>query len=130
MHSIFKLEYTFYALTKGDVKLNNNIFYKSYVIGGLGMPKSKGYRRKTRSVLSKKKGMVPLTRLLYVYEQGQYVVIDIDSSQPKGMPHRRYQGKVGIVKEVRKRSLVIDVKVGGKTKRVIARFEHVKPFKG
>jgi large subunit ribosomal protein L21e len=93
------------------------------------MPKSKGYRRKTRRLLSKKKGMVPLTRLLYTYEKGQSVVIDIDPSQPKGMPHRRYQGKVGKVREVRKHSLIVDVKVGGKTKKVIARFEHVKPFK-
>ena len=91
------------------------------------MPKHKGYRRKTRKLLTldKPRG---LSRLLEDYKPGDRVVIDIDPSQHKGMPHRRYQGRVGVVKEVRRRSLVIEVKVGRtKTKTIIARFEHVKP---
>jgi large subunit ribosomal protein L21e len=55
-------------------------------------------------------------------------VINIDSRQPKGMPHRRFQGSVGEVEEVRRRSLVISVPVGEKVKQVIARLEHVKPL--
>lgn len=92
------------------------------------MPHSKGYRCKTRHVLQKKeeKGF---SRLMYAYNPGERVVIDIDPSQQKGMPHRRYQGRVGIVKEVRRRSLVISVRVGGKVKKLMARMEHVKPLK-
>lgn len=91
------------------------------------MPKHKGFRRKTRKLLTidKPRG---LSRLLEDYKPGDRVVIDIDPSQHKGMPHRRYQGKVGVVKEVRRRSLVVEINVGRrKTKLIIARLEHVKP---
>jgi len=46
------------------------------------------------------------------------------------MPHRRFQGKVGTIEEIRRRSLIIHVPVGGKIKKVIARLEHVKPYTG
>jgi len=91
------------------------------------MPHSKGYRCKTRHVL-KKKGERGLSRLMYPYKVGDRVVIDIDPSQHKGMPHRRYQGRVGIVEEVRRRSLVVAIKVGGKVEKPIVRLEHVRPF--
>jgi len=90
------------------------------------LPRSKGYRRGTRSLLTKKVNR-GLTSLLHDYKVNDKVVIDIDSSQVKGMPHRRYQGLVGTVEEVRRRSLVIKVPVGSKVKKVIARLEHVKP---
>jgi large subunit ribosomal protein L21e len=63
------------------------------------------------------------------YKVGEKVAIDIEPSQPKGMPHRRFQGLVGVVMEVRPRAAVIDVPVGNKTKRIIARFDHIKPIK-
>lgn len=59
---------------------------------------------------------------------GDRVVFNIDSRQTKGMPHRRFQGSVGSVEEVRRRSLVISVPVGNKVKEVITRLEHVKPL--
>ena len=62
------------------------------------------------------------------YKVGDRVVIDVDSRQTKGMPHRRFQGSVGNVEEVRRRSVVIDVPVGDKMKQVISRFEHIKPL--
>jgi large subunit ribosomal protein L21e len=34
---------------------------------------------------------------LVEYPVGSKVVIDIDPSVHKGMPHKRYQGKVGVV---------------------------------
>lgn len=91
------------------------------------MPRHKGFRRKTRKLLTigKPRG---LSRLLEDYKPGDRVVIDINPSQHKGMPHRRYQGKVGVVKEVRRRSLVVEINVGRrKMKSIIARLEHVKP---
>ncbi|MBI2184048.1 MAG: 50S ribosomal protein L21 [Thaumarchaeota archaeon] len=91
------------------------------------MPRSHGFRRKTRSLLTSKSTGRGLTALLRQYKVNDKVVINIDASQVKGMPHRRFQGLVGVVKEVGRRTLTVDVKVGGKTKRVIARLEHVKP---
>ncbi|MGI0085212.1 MAG: 50S ribosomal protein L21, partial [Nitrososphaerales archaeon] len=55
------------------------------------MPKSRGYRRKTRSVF-RAKPHSPLGAFLRVYNVGDRVVVDIDSRQTKGMPHRRFQG--------------------------------------
>ena len=92
------------------------------------MPRSHGYRRKTRHLLSKDRKAKALTPFLRSYEVNQRVIIDIDPSQVKGMPHRRFQGKVGIIKEVRRRSLVLEVPMGGKIKKVITRLEHVKPL--
>ncbi|MDH2899632.1 MAG: 50S ribosomal protein L21 [archaeon] len=91
------------------------------------MPKSRGYRRKTRSVF-RAKPRSPLGFLLREYKVGDRVVVNIDSRQTKGMPHRRFQGSVGSVEEVRRRSLVISVPVGNKVKEVISRLEHVKPL--
>lgn len=91
------------------------------------MPKSRGYRRKTRARF-RAKPRSPLGALLRDYKVGDRVVIDVDSRQSKGMPHRRFQGSVGSVEEIRKRSLVINVPVGDAVKQVIARLEHVKPL--
>jgi len=90
------------------------------------LPRSKGYRRSTRSLLTKKESR-GLTYLLHDYKVNDKVVVKIDPSQVKGMPHRRFQGLVCTVEEVRKRSLVVKVLVGNKVKKVITRLEHVKP---
>ena len=91
------------------------------------MPRSKGFRRKTRSLLKKTRRAHGLSYVMIEYHVNDKVVINIDSSQVQGMPHRRFQGLVGTVKEIRPRSLVLDVPVGNKIKKLIARLEHVKP---
>ena len=90
------------------------------------MGNSRGFRRKTRNLLTKKKKR-GLSYLLHDYQVNDKIVIDIDPSQVKGMPHRRYQGRVGIIKEVRRKSVVVNVTMGGKVKKPIARLEHLKP---
>jgi len=54
------------------------------------------------------------------------VVVKIDPGTHKGMPHRKYQGKVGTVTETRSRSYLVEVKVGSTIKKIIARPEHLK----
>ncbi|MEM0116921.1 MAG: hypothetical protein QXX17_00865 [Conexivisphaerales archaeon] len=93
------------------------------------MPQHKGPRRKTRSLLTSE-GKKGLSRLMTDYKQGQKVVIDIEPSQVKGMPHRRFQGKVGVIREIRKRSVLLSVMVGDKEKRPVVRFEHIRPLRG
>ncbi len=93
------------------------------------MARSRGYRRRTRSLLSGRRAG-GLSRLLRKYTPNQKVVIKLDASVVKGMPHRRFNGRVGVVSEVGRRALTIDVNVGGKVKRVIARKEHVAPLEG
>jgi len=66
--------------------------------------------------------------LLRDYSVDQRVVIKIDSTQVKGMPHRRFNGLVGTVREVGRRTLTIEVPVGDKVKTVVARKDHISPL--
>ena len=76
----------------------------------------------------KKQNLGGLSRILRDYSVNQKVVIKIDSTQVKGMPHRRFNGLVGTVKEVGARALTVEVPVGDKVKTVIARKDHISPL--
>ncbi|MCD6563285.1 MAG: 50S ribosomal protein L21e [Thermoproteales archaeon] len=96
------------------------------------MRHSKGYRNRSRKLLKKepkRKGLTGLGRLLYQYNVGDKVHIDITPDNISTAPHRRYQGKVGTIIEKRGKAYVIAVKVGGKIKKIITTKEHIKPFK-
>ncbi len=93
------------------------------------MTRSHGFRRRTRSLL-KSSGKKGLSSLLREYSPNDRVVIKIDPSQVKGMPHRRFNGLVGVVTETGRRTITLQVPVGDKMKKVIARKEHVAPLGG
>lgn len=91
--------------------------------------RSKGYRRGTRNILSlspRARGMRGLSRLLQEYEPGQKVVIDLAANTVKGMPHRRYQGRVATVVEKRGRAYVVKIPIGGTVRTIISRPEHLR----
>lgn len=93
---------------------------------------SKGFRSGTRRILKKgprEKGKLRLSKLLHEYEPGTSVLIKIDSSFQKGMPHRRFHGKTGKVLSKRGRSYVLTVMQGDATKEIIVRPEHLEPIK-
>ncbi len=95
------------------------------------MKHSKGFRSGTRQILRKsprERGLPSLSRIIYPYKIGEKVVIKIDPSIHKGMPHPRFHGKVGTIIEKRGRAYVIEVRDGNKLKKVIARPEHIMPF--
>ena len=90
--------------------------------------KAKGYRRKTRSVLTKKpreRGKTGLSKILYEYKPGEKVVVKIDPSVHKGMPHRRYHGKIGVIVNKKGRSYIVNVPQGNAVKEIIVRPEHI-----
>jgi len=96
------------------------------------MRKSKGYRSSARRLLTKgprEHGKLRLSKLLHEYQSGTSVVIKIDSSVHKGMPHRRYHGKVGTVLNKRGRSYVVSVSQGDAIREIIVRPEHLEPWK-
>jgi large subunit ribosomal protein L21e len=66
--------------------------------------------------------------LLREYKVGDQALVIIDPRQHKSLPHRRYHGKVGVVTEVGRRAVTLDIKLGNKTKTLITRLDHVKPF--
>ncbi|MEM3730295.1 MAG: 50S ribosomal protein L21e [Candidatus Bathyarchaeia archaeon] len=97
------------------------------------MRKSKGYRAGTRRLLKKsprERGKIKISKLLHEYQPGSRVVVLIDPSVQKGMPHRRYHGKVGKIVEKRGRSYVVSVTQGDAVKEIIVRPEHLEPYKG
>ncbi|MDX1596047.1 MAG: 50S ribosomal protein L21 [Nitrosopumilaceae archaeon] len=89
--------------------------------------RSHGFRYKTRSVM-KKDAPRGVSFLLQKYHEGERALVIIDPRQHKGLPHRRYHGKVGTVKHVGRRAVTLDVKLGNKSKTLITRFDHIKPF--
>lgn len=97
------------------------------------MSKSRGYRAKTRSLLKRKpreKGKTGLSKILREYDSGEKVVIKLDPSVHKGMPHRRYHGRIGVVVKKRGRAYVVNVTQGDATKQIIVRSEHLEPHVG
>src|SRR4030042_3990778 len=97
------------------------------------MKKSKGYRRGTRSLAKKptrEKGKPNIGKLLFVHEIGSQVIIKIDSSVQKSLPHRGFHGKKGKVLDKRGRGYVVSVPQGEAVKEIIVRSEHLEPYKG
>jgi large subunit ribosomal protein L21e len=94
--------------------------------------KAKGYRRKTRYLLKRKpreRGKTGLSKVLREYEPTEKVVIKLDPSVHKGMPHRRFHGKIGVIAEKRGRSYVVNVSQGDAIKEIVVRPEHITPHK-
>ena len=89
--------------------------------------RSHGFKHKSRSVMTKDSPR-GVSFMLREYSVGDRALVIIAPRQHKGLPHRRYHGKVGTVKEVGRRSIILDVKLGEKTKTLITRFDHIKPF--
>ena len=87
----------------------------------------------TRALLRRnprERGKTTLRKILQSYGEGDKVVVNIDSSVHKGMPHRRYHGRVGMIKAKRGRSYVIHVTQGDAMKEIIVRPEHLTPYSG
>ncbi|KAK9450899.1 60S ribosomal protein eL21 [Limtongia smithiae] len=100
------------------------------------MGHSHGYRSGTRYAFArdyKKHGTLPMSVYLKTYKVGDIVDIKANGSVQKGMPHKYYHGKTGIVYNVTKSAVgVIVYKVVGNRyleKRVNLRIEHVKHSK-
>ena len=92
---------------------------------------SKGYRRRTRSLLRKRardKGKIGLSKILREYNSGDRVVVKLDPSVHKGMPHRRFHGRIGVVKSKRGQAYIVNVTQGKTDKDIIVRPEHLEPF--
>jgi large subunit ribosomal protein L21e len=88
---------------------------------------SKGLRAETRHKLRKdlrlKWKPEPFLR---VFSKGQRVAIDPNPLSQKGMPWPKYKGLVGYIEAKQGRAYKVILKVGKKTKYIIARPEHLK----
>ncbi|KAI9813856.1 MAG: 60S ribosomal protein L21A [Thelocarpon impressellum] len=91
-----------------------------------------GLRAGTRYAFSrdfKKKGMIPLSTYLRQYKVGDIVDVKANGAVQKGMPHKVYHGKTGVIYNVTRTSVgvIIYKKVGNRyiEKRVNVRIEHI-----
>ena len=91
------------------------------------MPRSHGSKRKSRSILTKSNILRGISYLLINYKIGDKVIINIDPSEHNTMPHRRYQGKIGIIQEIGKRIIRVTVPIGNKEKILQTKRNHLKP---
>jgi large subunit ribosomal protein L21e len=90
----------------------------------------RGFRTGTRRKFKKAhKAKFTVERYLVEFHPKQRVVIDMDPSSAKNMPHYRYKGKVGTVVRKRGQAYVISVKLGNKEKTLMLRPEHLRPAK-
>jgi large subunit ribosomal protein L21e len=67
-----------------------------------------------------------VNQLLQEFEVGEKVVIDIDSSVQDGMPHLRYQGKMGTIEGKRGECYEVSIVDGDKGKTLICNPAHLK----
>ena len=97
------------------------------------MTGSKGYYTRARRLLKKttrEKGKLNISKLLTNYEIGSQVIIKMDSSVQKSLPHKRFHGKIGVILEKRGRGYVVRVPKGNSIRSIIVRAEHLEPYRG
>ncbi|EPR79136.1 60s ribosomal protein L21 [Spraguea lophii 42_110] len=100
------------------------------------MVSSHGYRRQTRNLFSqafRKHGMPNTSTYLTQYAVGEYVDIKVNPAIHKGMPHKYYHGRTGIIKEVNRGSVIVLFNriLANKTveRKVIVGIEHIRKSK-
>ncbi len=65
---------------------------------------------------------------MHEYKVGEKVVVDVDPREHKTTPHRRFQGRVGMIEDVGRRTLRVSVMFGDKKKILQTKLNHVKPL--
>ena len=94
------------------------------------MRSSKGFRKGTRSKLKKRTGEgFRIGEFLKEFKADQMVAVKLNPSSHKGMPHPRFEGKIGRVKEKRGNAYLVEISVGKTKKSVLAKPEHLKYVK-
>ncbi|KAH9968804.1 ribosomal protein L21e-domain-containing protein [Russula dissimulans] len=100
------------------------------------MPHSFGYRARTRHMFKRKfkeHGHVNISHFLISYRVGDIVDIKANAAQQKGMPHKFYHGRTGIVYNVTPHAVgvIVNKIVGNRyiEKRVNIRIEHIRHSK-
>jgi large subunit ribosomal protein L21e len=91
-----------------------------------------GFRRKTRSKLSKpkrEKGKVSLRRFLQKLEIGDKVQLTAEPAYQKGMYFPRFHGKVGVVKGRKGECYNVEIKDHNKPKVLIIHPIHLRKVK-
>merc|ERR1711916_277251 len=99
----------------------------------VNMPHSFGIRAGTRDLYSRPyraRGTIAVTTYLTQFKVGEMIDIKTNSAVHKGMPHKFYHGRTGIIYNVTKRGLgvIVNKTVGHRImkKRINIRLEHAQ----
>ena len=94
---------------------------------------ARGFRHGTRNKFAKAyktKGLPGVSRYLTQFKRGDYVDIVVDSSVQKGMPYSFYHGRSGVVYNVNRNAIGVEVNkiVGNRQlrKKMHIRIEHLR----
>jgi len=91
---------------------------------------SRGRKSGTRKLLTKSrkdKNKNMITKIMQDIEPGDRVCVDVEPSIESGMvPVKRFQGLMGKVIGKQGRCYVVEIKCGGKLKKVITGASHLK----
>ncbi len=97
------------------------------------MVRHHGYRTKTRRIHRKNvraRGLAPLGRYLIEYNVGDRVdIIGDPSIHKRGFPHKRFQGKTGVIIGQRGRCFEVEIKDQNRKKLLIVGVEHMRKNK-
>jgi large subunit ribosomal protein L21e len=90
----------------------------------------RGFRTGTRRKFKKPhRAKFTVEKYLREFHPKQRVLIDVEPSSTKNIPHYRYKGKTGTVVRKRGQAYIVSVKLGDKDKTLMLRPEHLKPAK-
>lgn len=93
------------------------------------MRHSKGYRTRSRRLLSRRKIRRGLSMYLIKYNIGDRVHIKINPIAIETAPHRRFHGKTGVIIGRRGKAYIIKVTLGREERTIITTPEHITPVK-
>lgn len=91
--------------------------------------RSHGPRRKTRKKLTKPvrlKGKISIARSVQEFKPGDRVIIKPEPAVQKGMPFKRFFGRLGVIREQRGKAYVIELKDGNLIKDIISLPIHLR----
>src|SRR3989338_155125 len=121
--------------TKAFKRLQGILAYSGFdsgrlqaISGGRHMAskKARGVNAKTRNLKRGKGSKVSVNKLLLEIPAGAHVQVNIDSSIHSGMPHRRFQGKTGVVTGKRGRAYLMEVLQGNQSCKLIVNSAHLR----
>lgn len=94
---------------------------------------SHGPRAGSRMKMTKRvkdRGLPPVTRFFKNFEVGDLAAVNIEPSIHSGMPHHGFQGLTGRISGKQGECYLLDVRVGGVHKQVLAGAVHLKKIEG
>ncbi|MBR9682033.1 MAG: 50S ribosomal protein L21e [Candidatus Altiarchaeota archaeon] len=92
--------------------------------------KAKGFRARSRHKLGKSVRRMPsVNKMLQEFELKERIQVVIEPAIHEGMPHPRFHGKSGIIREKRGRSYIVEIKDVRKAKLITCHPVHLKKVK-